>query len=93
MKIKIDLFQAAIGSILKYGIATLRTTEGMDRKLQQFYSRCPREIVYPNGRNDDERQETNDFIRRKFCMPTFYSQIQTEKSETYRWKKPLHLHT
>ena len=64
MKIKIDLFQAAIGSILKYGIATLRTTESMGRELRQFYSRCLREIVYPTGRSDGGRQETSDFIRR-----------------------------
>ena len=68
---KIGLFQAAIGSILKYGMATLRTTGNMDRTLRQFYSRCLRKIIYPTG-GIGERQETNDYIRRKFRMPALY---------------------
>ena len=89
MKIKIDLFNAAIGSILKYGLSTLRTTETMDRKLQQFKSRCLREITYPNSQTHEE-QENNEALRKKYCVPTFYSQLHSGKiKDIYRWKTTL----
>ena len=65
----------------------------MDKKLQQFHSRCLREIIYPTY-IETEQQDKNEDMRRKHCVPTIYSQIQTEKQETYiDGKRHLRQHT
>ena len=45
---------------MKYGLATPRLRETMDRKVQQFASRCIGEIIYPKH----ERQEDEDIQHR-----------------------------
>ena len=40
-----DLYKAAIGSIVKYSIATLRTTEMIGGKMQQLASKCLSDIA------------------------------------------------
>ena len=92
-KNKIDLWNAAIGSIMKYSLTTLRTTEYVDRKIQQFTSRCVDEIIYP--RQNQENREylgrpTNRANRTRYCIPTVHSQLQKERiCDIYRWRTTL----
>ena len=94
-KNRFDLWNAAIGSILKYGLTTLRSTEMMDRKIQQFTSRCMNEIIYAAEKEKDENEnyqtrDTNEYNRTKYCLPTIHSQLQKEKvCDIYRWKTTL----
>ena len=92
-KNKFDLWHAAIGSILKYGLTTLRINETADRKIQQFTSKCTNEIIYQkaNSINQEyEKRDTSEENRTKYCQPTVHSQLHKEKiCDTYRWRTTL----
>ena len=50
-----DLYNAAIGGVLKYSLATLRTTETADRELEQFASKCLRGVEIPKWKHQMKR--------------------------------------
>ena len=92
-KNKFDLWAAAIGAIMKYGLTTLRINENMDRKIQQFTSRCMREIIYPKTTDKEQdytKRANNEYNRKKYCLPTINSQLQKERiCDIYRWRITL----
>ena len=94
-----QLWETAIYSILKYGLCALKIRDAMMVKLQQFTSKCIRDIV---GAGDKEKQtiqrktetsaqwkekrKTNVQIRRDEGTPTIVSKIYGWKLRNiYRW--------
>ena len=61
-KVKIDLPNAVIGSVFKYGISLLHIEESGDRKLQKFATKCLKQIAqqYRNTENDAEENELSE---------------------------------
>ena len=82
LKARLQLWNAAIYSILRYGLCTLRIQEAMQIKLQQFTSKCTRDIVEAGeqySENPDEwakEHATNEDIRRGSGIPTIESRLQ-----------------
>ena len=79
-----DIWDASIGSIVKYGPTTLRTTEAMGGKLQQFNSKRIRQILHAGEQQQSnevthpdeyQKRQTNYGDRRKQCTPTVQSQL------------------
>ena len=62
-KIKLDLRNAAIMSIMKYGISTI-ATQTADGEMQSFASKCIRRIVV-GGNNEDDYNKINNYTLRK----------------------------
>ena len=59
----IQLWNTAIYSILKYGLCALKMSDPVMIKLQQFCSKCIRNIAETNNsdyRNNQEQIETNE---------------------------------
>ena len=88
---RIQLWNAAIYSILKYGVIAILISEEMQIKIQQFPSKRIRSIVETN---EQEENETNDwggnrltnFIMRKQQIPTIQSELYSgELCDIYRW--------
>ena len=84
-KIKLDIYKAAIGSIVNYGLATLRTNVTMCKKLQQFAARRLREIIH-TGNNDEpfdangrRMRESNEIPREENKMTKVYWELQRGK--------------
>ena len=98
--IRIQLWNTAIYSILKYGLCTLKISESVIIKLQQFCSKCIRDIAETNENkqhNNTEQNETseewerkhktNKQIRGENNLPATESKIYSEKlCSIYRWE-------
>ena len=96
-KAEIDLWNAAIGSIMKYGLTTPRIGETLG-KLHQFRSKCIYQIPHANEPqrhngvspiDEHQRRQTNYENRRQLRIPTVHSQLRAEKYAIYRWRTTL----
>ena len=63
-KVKLDLRNAAIMSIMKYGISTITTTQASGGKMQPFASKCIRSIVIGNNTNGENNRINNYTVRK-----------------------------
>ena len=90
-KIKLDLWNAAINSVMKYSMTTINKTQAADEKMQQFASKCLRSIVYGNNAiNENEHRNTNYDLRVENNISTTHSQLIRDKiCDIYRWKTSL----
>ena len=90
---RIQLWNAAIYSILKYGLSAIKISDQYRKKIQQFASKCTRSIVEANentkmtGKTGSRTNHlTNKKIRIKHGIPTTESRIYAEKlCDIYRW--------
>ena len=63
LKTRLQLWNAAIYSIPKYGLCTLKISEAMMIKLHQFCSKCIRNITESDNNSpphETEQSETNE---------------------------------
>ena len=87
LEIKTDLWNAAIGSILRYGITTLTTSKKTDQMIQRFATKCLHRILL-NKPDDAPNTPTEHKIknierRKEIQIATQRSEIQKENSVTY----------
>ena len=71
---ELDLWNAEIGSVLKYGLATIRITEETGREIQQFSSKCTDEILYPKIQTEVQNMQI---------------ETQTKKTEQSIYNPPI----
>ena len=83
LKIKTDLWNAAIGSILRYGITTLTTNKKTDQIIQRFATKCLHRILLnrpDTAPNTPTEHNIKNIRRRKESqIATQHSRIQKEK--------------
>ena len=90
------LYNDAIGRIVKYSRATIRTTEMTDGKLQQFDSKCLREIYNPRKDilTQEQIQERNNKCRaKKNTASRQYTLLQKETMQYIDGQQHFHLPT
>ena len=89
-KIKLDLWNAAVNSIMKYSMTTIIKTQAQDENMQKFASKCLRQIVIGKFDNGNEPIISNYNIRKNNNIPTIHSQLMRDKlCDIYRWKTSL----
>ena len=77
---------------MKYSMTTIETTEAADKKMQNFASKCLREIIIGKGDDDSEIMKISNWVLRNNNnnIPTEYSQRNKDKlCDIYRWKTSL----
>ena len=78
-KVKLDLRNASINSIMKYSMATIDTTEAADNKVKSSASKCLREIIIGKDDTENKQRISNWYLRYNNNIATIHSQKMKAK--------------
>ena len=62
-RIKPDIVNASVGSIMRYIATTIATTEAPDREMQCFASKCIRGVIIGSGDIGNNQNISNWYLR------------------------------